>query len=645
MASKLYEVLNKVELARQNAVKNAKAANLPATDDMSLNALSSLYLAQNNNEPVIVDTVDVGVWEEPEDWIDIETILENEPNLIYNGKEYIPIFIALITDDYSIKPDLINSTSSSYNTIIKTSDGQILKNGTISGSADIVWDTSKDVPCSAGYNMRYFIMYELIDNYNNAITRNGYVDLPSFKFYNKPVLKVVFGPHPFQYLGTFYNSSDSKQYCNTVKYIKQMPGSTVKYFSGVSANGELLNVRSLKRIEINRPQGFTWDHGSWPLFNYNLDTITIRGVEHIKNSNSTSSGTFYSLYFLKNLSIEQLKTITGCFIYDCDVLEELNLPNLEKSTGTIVYAAQSLKTLSLPNLRQSSIIAQSCESLEYISLPNLTKVEGSYGSLIKDCTKLKELLVPKLESIKATGTSFSGSDGLLIRCDSLKYAQFPSLIELNSKGTLCTSRPTCVVDFPLLTKISIGYLTYEYTKSLKIVVPNLKELELQDIMSSVSYRSTIYLEHNDYIDIVLHNNATNRFSYVSDWPIVYDDKVNTITFDKGLSLPTLFGYLDNIKYKRLVCTITKGSTISGTNQLVRSNDNNVLCKEGAILDLANGSDISSCNNINRNNLVKILNNLITLENETRTLIIGTENKNRLTNDDIAIATNKGWVIK
>ena len=640
MASKLYEVLNKVEKARQNAVRNAKAANLPATDDMSLNALSSLYLAQNNNEPVIVDTVDVGVWEEPKDWIDIETILENEPNLIYNNKEYIPIFIALITDDYTIKPDLINSTSSSYNTIIKTSDGQILKNGTISGSADIVWDTSKDVPCSAGYNMRYFIMYEFIDNYNRSISINGYINLPSFKFYNKPVLKVVFGPHPFQYFGAFYNSSDNKQYCNTIKYIKQMPGSTVQYFSGYRYNGDLNNVSSLKRIEINI-QGSTWDHGNDRSFSGNLDTIIIRGIEHIKNSGYY---TFNNLYFLKHLSIEQLKTVDGYLISDCDVLEELNLPNLEKTTGIIISYAHSLKILSLPNLRQSNTIAQYCNSLEYISLPNLTKVVGSYGTLVKECTKLKELLVPKLESIKATGTSFSSSEGLLIRCDSLKYVQFPSLIELDSKGTLCTSIPTCVVDFPLLTKISIGYLAYEYTKSLKIIAPNLKELELQDILSSITYMSTIYLEHDDYIDIVLHYNATNRSSYMSDWPIVYDDKVNTITFDRSLSLPTLFGYLDNIKYKRLVCTIIKGSAISGTNQLVRSNDNNVLCKEGAVLDLADGSDISLCNNINRNNLIKILNNLISLEGETRTLIIGTENKSRLTNDDIAIATNKGWVI-
>lgn len=644
MASKLYEVLNKVELARQNAIKNAKAANLPATDDMSLNALSSLYLAQNNNEPVIVGTADINNWKEPEDWIDIETILNNEPNLIYNGKEYIPILIALITDDYTIKPDLVNSTSTNYNTIIKTSDGQILKNSTVSGASDIVWDTSKDIPCSAGYNMRYFIMYEFIDNYNSSISINGYMNLPNLIFYNKPVLKVVFGPHPFQYLGTFYNYNNSKQYCSTVKYIKQMLGSTVKSFSGVSSNGELYNVRSLKRIEINRPQGYTWNHGNFTLFNYNLDTIIIRGVEHIKNGNTTSSFTFSNLSFLKHLSIEQLKTVTGSFIRDCYMLEELDLPNLEKTTGPIVMSVYNLKTLSLPNLRQSSNIAQSCESLEYISLPNLTKVEGPYGTLIKECTKLKELLVPKLESIKATGTSFSVSEGLLIRCDSLKYVQFPSLIELNATGTLCTSRPTCVIDFPLLTKITMGYLTYSYTEVLKIIAPNLKELELQDIMNSMSYMSTIYLEHNDYIDIVLHNNATNRSSYVSDWAMVYDNKVNTITFNKGLNLPTLFGYLDNINYKRLVCTITKGSTIPGVNQLVRSNDNNVLCKEGAILDLADGSDISLCNNINRNNLVKILNNLITLENETRTLIIGTENKSRLTNDDIAIATNKGWVI-
>ena len=50
MASNILNVLENVEKGRQNCIKNAKLANLPATDDMDIFNIGNLFLEQNNTE-------------------------------------------------------------------------------------------------------------------------------------------------------------------------------------------------------------------------------------------------------------------------------------------------------------------------------------------------------------------------------------------------------------------------------------------------------------------------------------------------------------------------------------------------------------------------------------------------------------------
>jgi hypothetical protein len=53
MASQLLRFLENIDNGRKSAIKNAKAAGLPATDNMSISALGDLFRYQNNKEEII----------------------------------------------------------------------------------------------------------------------------------------------------------------------------------------------------------------------------------------------------------------------------------------------------------------------------------------------------------------------------------------------------------------------------------------------------------------------------------------------------------------------------------------------------------------------------------------------------------------
>ena len=86
MASNILNVLENVEKGRQNCIKNAKLANLPATDDMDIFNIGNLFLEQNNTEFINPNNPESGGgWQRPNDWWDTETILKNAQDIEQDG--------------------------------------------------------------------------------------------------------------------------------------------------------------------------------------------------------------------------------------------------------------------------------------------------------------------------------------------------------------------------------------------------------------------------------------------------------------------------------------------------------------------------------------------------------------------------------
>ena len=81
------------------------------------------------------------------------------------------------------------------------------------------------------------------------------------------------------------------------------------------------------------------------------------------------------------------------------------------------------------------------------------------------------------------------------------------------------------------------------------------------------------------------------------------------------------------------------STLIGDTTLEEVLENNIGCLNG----LSVGTPLDQCPLLQRNSLRALINGLATVET-TQTLTLAATLKNRLTEEDIAIATNKNWTI-
>ena len=636
---KLYKTLDNIEKARQNAVRNAKAAGLPATDEMSLNGLSELYRLQNNDENIEVETIEYEPWKEPNDWIDIKSILENEPNLVYNNVEYTPIFITLLTDDADVSNDILNN--SSYDIVLKTSDGQIMKNTTISSSTPIVWDTTKDIPCSLGYNMRYIIYYWNTEKLNDTISAGSYL-YSSYVFYNKPIIKVIYGNFYFDSIGNFsYSNGSIKNPYITV--LDCLQNTTFRQMPTNSFSGNIYENRNLKQVTLRMYPDFSASTSSNLIGSYsNTEKLSIYNLKNI----AYGQAAFSNIPLLRELNLPDLET-SGPLLGTCSQLKTVFLPKLKTVTGTIFSTCYNLNSIDLPVIEKSGTICSDCYSIKSIILPTLKSVSSSYGTIVDQCYSLEELILPSLEEIVSTTTSYTGSSSILYNCNRLRYVQFPSLKNINVKSSLVNTHTNLTLDLPIIENISAAYITYGYSSvDIKINAPFLKSITLQDIAYSTGNVSNIYLVHNDPIDITLEMNYQSLSNWISSFVSLKDNNINHITFGRELNLATLQAYLNGTSFKKVTCKIKTGPTPTNAIKPVYLNNDNVLCRGGVELDLLDGSNMSTHTTINHNNLIKFLTNLISLpDGETRTLILGSTLLSKLSDEEKAIATNKGWVLE
>ena len=56
-------------------------------------------------------------------------------------------------------------------------------------------------------------------------------------------------------------------------------------------------------------------------------------------------------------------------------------------------------------------------------------------------------------------------------------------------------------------------------------------------------------------------------------------------------------------------------------------------------------DLSPCTALTKESLLNVFNEAADVTSSPKTLTLGTTNLNKLTDDEKAIATNKGWVLK
>ena len=408
MASNILNVLENVEKGRQNCIKNAKLANLPATDDMDIFNIGNLFLEQNNTEFINPNNPEVGGgWQRPNDWWDTETILKNAQDIEQDGVTYHPTYIMLLpnTDVSTIMSKTASGNASQGDAFIFSDEPETL----YVGDQTHTWNASKDKPCSLGYKTRYVIVYMI-----NA-ELNANIDFKS----NVKVMEMIVDKL------TVPTSSNKQIIIQSNKYILNFKCTENTNITTISVGGVFSNCSSL--TSINLPS-----------------LTTIYG-----------SSTFSSCYSLKSINLPALTTISGgsSVFSSCYSLTSINLPLLTIIDSYSAFSnCSSLTSINLPSLTtiSSPSVFQYCHSLKSINLPALTTISGN--SVFYNCYSLASINLPALTTIS--------DNNLFYGCTSLTSINLPALTTISGGNAFANCYSLASINLPALTTISGGSAFY-----------------------------------------------------------------------------------------------------------------------------------------------------------------------------------------
>lgn len=340
--------------------------------------------------------------------------------------------------------------------------------------------------------------------------------------------------------------------------------------------------------------------------------ITIGGL-YFGNSNSPQNKDIENVILGDHTTIYSL--YTGCF-QNCYGLKNIYAGNLEHMSGRYGYHFNN------------------CYNLISANFPNLTTLLDDSTRIFAQCRNFQKLLMPKatnlrsdsymtggakivdLRSLETTGLSI-GSGARDIRLDNLTTISVP-----------LGNGPSHII-LPKLTTITSGGFKQMYNLHA-ITAPMLTNITSNEAFSDCNGLTTLVLPALKSLI-----GGPNTF--------------NACTALESVSFPNLE-------------TITNGNTFNGATSLksltipatIQSLPTNTTPAFGAYLvylNLPNGFNISGLNltgdvSLCHESLVDILNKLadVTEEQDTYTLTLGTTNLAKLTAEEIAIGTAKGWTI-
>lgn len=416
MASNILNVLENVEKGRQNCIKNAKLANLPATDNMDIFNIGNLFLDQNNTEFIDPNTT----WVRPSNWWDTKSILENAQDIEQDGVTYHPTYIILLSNTTATTQ--INKTDTTY--IATQGDAYVFSDEPDTlyvGDQTHTWDVSKDKPCSDGYGTRYVIVYMVDIVLKSTIAISEDIN----------ILEIILGEINISNMSIgFITTGNNKFMVNF-----ELTSKTISTILQIKNTSCFSTMPSLKRLSLPNTTKLMCDAGGTICHNcQSLIEINIPNVIEIRG------GVFSYIVDgcpnLKTINMPNLETLITNntylygFICNCKGLKTINLPKLKsistQNTANIFCTNYSLENLILPNLAEINIngsnkadtkFGNSNYSLHNIDLSSLKTI--NYVDFLKDCNNLKIVNLPMVNTIQCT----------TVLCDaySLNYLNIPQL--------------------------------------------------------------------------------------------------------------------------------------------------------------------------------------------------------------------------
>lgn len=320
---------------------------------------------------------------------------------------------------------------------------------------------------------------------------------------------------------------------------------------------------------------------------------------------ASSSGNFPSgsVYLL---NFEMLDTCLADSIttYDmfsgCINLRNVYLPTLKNIIKRSHFVnCGKLKRLEFPKVETITLEAggntfiSNNHSLEEVSFPKL-KTISAFGSnndayMISGCSNLKKIYMPELDTCKGyIGLSSNG----------LKEIYIPKLKSVKAIGSSATLE---VLEAPLLESAAVG----NGCLSLKeVYLPSLKTLR------SESFSNTYCLSKVELPSLTTIEGSIFKTSVIEEF--TFPETLTTFS-----DISNSFNNCPNLRKLNLF----EGWKFSGLK-------------------------LTSCISLEKESIVDMLNKLadVTAETDTYTLTLGATNLAKITAEEVAIGTNKGWTI-
>lgn len=303
----------------------------------------------------------------------------------------------------------------------------------------------------------------------------------------------------------------------------------------------------------------------------------------------------------------------GTYLTDCYIDGDSYLKSITTTSETNKVPAILLTNT---NIKEINLTASSLNELRLINLPNLESVNIidtvapttlSYV-IFSLCPKLKYIYPFEFNSsYKSTVNMFNGCSSLT----SIHLFNTSNVTDMRWMFRGCTSLTTV----PLFNLYSAGDISQMFQNCTSLTtVPQFDTSSVSNMaglfqnctsltiipqfnMSNVTDIKTMFWDCKSLTEIPLLN--LGKIEYINN------------TFRNCTSLTTIDGFTD----------LGKGFTYPAT------------------------LDLSYSNLLTRQSCINIFNNLYSQSTYTHTIKLSTHTKSRLSSDDIAIATNKGWIVQ
>ena len=364
-------------------------------------------------------------------------------------------------------------------------------------------------------------------------------------------------------------------------------------------------------IEYSKTVLENWNNGTITKFSNDFQIVY---CPQINTSKIISFANFFqNCYSLRKIC--KISTLSSGYDYSrmflgCSSLMSICNADIDTSKGTnfesFCESCSNLKEIDIDlsnatNLKQAFT---NCKSLQIfnINVSNNTTLDSTFSG----CTSLTQI---NIDTTKTTTLRYFANG-----CTNLSVVN-----DLNA---------------PLVT-------TYEFAfQNCKALITAPKILNCVGTNFKYMFAGCTYLENVEIFDL---SNATNVSYMFSSCP-----KIKTIPNFITSKVSNFGGFLNGATGLESLPLIDMSSATSVTSFFGSSQINNLTEIDGFKNLKINwtSSALDICPNLTRQSLLNVINNLYDFKGTTttRTLKIGSSNMYRLTDEDKAIATNKGWTL-